>query len=417
MALISEKTRNTFWAITATLFCLQAFAQTDSELINGLSSHSEFNNELFIASLNTQILTSSVDEYLNNDSPKSIEIRVVAPKLSSRRMVRIWVQGMAINHRGELLATYADTMVEFTNAIKRTLLSGDQLRIETDGVGSLRTLLNGVEINSLQSEGFYDILIRGLVGSVPLSSDFKTNLVASGDIDQALLTRYRDTQPSALRTTAISDSVSAKQDKAEPKLASPKESTKEKAVKVAAAPKKPSPPKTAPVIAKPEIKAPPKLVKPKPAPEPEKVAKAQAELPKTQESEQKPKEEVAQLEKEPETADLTSEENTEDEVFTVDSILAEQSYTTSIIRETYKYVSYPQKSVDRNEKGSLRLQVVLDRSGSLVEVKPVEESPFSRLNKAAVKAVKKAAPFNSIPDQIKGELYVVSIPFRFELPD
>ena len=99
----------------------------------------------------------------------------------------------------------------------------------------------------------------------------------------------------------------------------------------------------------------------------------------------------------------------------VESILAQQDYTTQIISQIYKSVKYPSNAVKRNQQGSVRASVVIDRAGNLLGITLVEESDYSTLNRAVLKAINSAAPFPAIPASVKDETVEMIVPVAFKL--
>ena len=63
----------------------------------------------------------------------------------------------------------------------------------------------------------------------------------------------------------------------------------------------------------------------------------------------------------------------------------------------------------------MRIGTVVDRSGELLSVTATQESNYKLLNQAALKAVKKAAPFPALPEGIKADSFELNLPITLRL--
>ena len=74
-------------------------------------------------------------------------------------------------------------------------------------------------------------------------------------------------------------------------------------------------------------------------------------------------------------------------------------FNTRLIRSVYDEIQYPRQAVRRNLQGRLELDVTLQQDGTLVDISVGQSSGFKILDKAAVRAARKA--LTSIgPDQM-----------------
>lgn len=77
--------------------------------------------------------------------------------------------------------------------------------------------------------------------------------------------------------------------------------------------------------------------------------------------------------------------------------------------------TYPISSKSFREEGIVRIRLTLSRSGSLVKIELIDESPYKRLNDAAMRAATRASPFRSFPQEVKFETWRITLPVRFTL--
>src|SRR5690606_14610815 len=219
---------------------------------------------------------------------------------------------------------------------------------------------------------------------IPLSSDFKDALLAGGDVDAELSARYAAITPTAARAEAIAGWVA-------PEPPAPK------VVDAGLAPPKPEVPVAPPppVTSAPEPEPEPAPAAPEPEPQ---VAATPAP------AEPKPAA-PAQVAKAPAAPAPAEEEHDEDELegmVTAEPLLLRQHYMSDVMRKTLQNMRYPRRAQERAQEGSIRLAVTVARDGKLQDVKIVEESRYSLLNKEALDSVERANPFPALPEGIAG---------------
>jgi len=375
-------------------------------LLNGLAAHKELGKEMFLGALYTDQLSSNAREILQDSGDKRLELRITAKRLSSRRLNSLWIEGMAINIPGSQLAAEAENMVNFTNMLRgKRLKQGDIISISSAAGEGTLVELNGVRVGQLESDTFSSLLLSTWIGSVPLSSGFREGLLLAGEIPSERLARFEDVAPTAERRQQVAQWSA-------PKTQVVKVPTPSKPAPIR------SPDITAPSIAAPTLAAPvaaaPAL--PKPTQALAKVTKASPPAAGT------PTPLVNT------NADLLEDELFDDELgedelediaplLTAESLLSRQRFHSSLLRWTYKHIRYPNRAIDRGQEGSVRIAVIINRDGQVIESTELESSRYSTLNKAAMRAVKKASPFPSMPDEIAGEQFAFSLPIMFKLPD
>ena len=79
--------------------------------------------------------------------------------------------------------------------------------------------------------------------------------------------------------------------------------------------------------------------------------------------------------------------------FDVSEALAQRDYTPLVVAQIYKSIRYPNRAAEKNQQGTVRIGLTIDRSGELISAVATQKSTFRMLDQAALKAVNKAAPF------------------------
>lgn len=390
-------------AFIASFFVLEAYSEP---LLNGVAPYNKLGQEQFLAALYLPSTTSDVTSAMTPGGERRLELRFTASGVSSRSLNRVWIEGMAINVAGDTLQKNADGMVDFTGMVKVRLREGDRLTIDDLPNEGITVSLNGVKQGDIRrAPDLFNMLLSTWIGSVPLSSDFRNQIMAGGNINANLLARYQTTEPSAERVAAAKTLNTSKPATA-PAVAAAAATTV-----VAAAPKpsvsaptieaKPTPPAPkAQVIDKPKVEAPKAQVAEaaKPAAKPTPVAKA-APAPVN-------------------NAFLDDDEMEEEEepLLTAASLVSRQLYFSKLLRWTYKNIRYPKRALQRGQEGSVRIAVVIDRNGKVLETQTLEESSHSLLNAEALKAVERSDPFPPMPADVLGEKFEFTLPITFAIP-
>jgi TonB family protein len=92
-----------------------------------------------------------------------------------------------------------------------------------------------------------------------------------------------------------------------------------------------------------------------------------------------------------------------------------EKYLVSVRDQVARQQTYPAPSRAFREQGTVKIRITLNRSGSVIKIELMEESPYKRLNDAAMKAATRAAPFGPFPDEVKFETWKITLPIRFTL--
>lgn len=397
-------------ALSFTLLAPFSFA---APLLNGVATQSELGKEQFIAGLFTSTLASEARDVLLAQEDKRMQIRVTADRLSTRRFKRLWIEGMAINASSSELQKHAQHMADFSNMLKIKLVAGDIFTVDRSG-GNVLISLNGAQLGQIPDATFFDLLLRTWIGPVPLSSDFKDNLLMAGNVNSGLITRFESTRPTDERIAAVETALKARAKQAESEAKEDDSTPKVAVAKTDIKPKIEAPVAIAPP---PKIAAPSGSIgesKTVAVPKPEPV-KPKPEEPKP-EVEEKPK--VAAITPPPPET-LLDEESLEDEEddldFTAESLLSQQLYIAKLKRWSSSKLKYPSRAASRGHEGNVRLSIVIDRSGKVKKVDVIEAAEYSSLTKEAQNAVERANPFPPMPDDVKGDTFLFTLPVVFKL--
>lgn len=380
-------------------FALAMAANTQALEPNGTAIYSELGSDLYMGTLFLDTPSSSAEEILTSSQGKRMEIRF-SDTMSKRRWAQNWTQSIAINSAREDMISAANDLSEVLSAFQGSLNYGDTVVIDYDPLYGTSVSVNGVALAKEKSTTLFNLFLSAWIGSVPPSSQFKSAILGESD-SRNTYTTFLALKPSPENVDKVKSWNSKLKEEEERALAEAK--AEEEAMKKA------------------EEEA-QKKAEEEAMEEAQRLALIEEEKRKAQEAARKAAEEAARKEQERLAAlkaQQQSEGSVEEEEDTVDlsveSILAQQDYTTQIISQIYKSVKYPSNAVKRNQQGSVRASVVIDRAGNLLGITLVEESDYSTLNRAVLKAINNAAPFPAIPASVKDDTVEMIVPVAFKL--
>ncbi|WP_409990906.1 TonB family protein [Cellvibrio sp.] len=344
-----------------------------------MATHVDLGKEQFIGALYAGTLSDNAEKLLTSNQAMRMELKIVAPEgVTTRRFSRWWIEGMAINNTPSLLTEQADNMVKFDGLFKGRFVQNDTIAFTFEPGKGVNISINDALLGNIASDKFFGMLLRTWIGKVPLSSEYKDDILKAGNVNAALKGRYDKIKPSKERSTEVAGWSKIK---SAAELAAEKE--KEAAAKSSA-----------------------------------QTSSVDAKLLAAQKAEQA-KAEAAKLE----AAKLAAQKaastpaNDEDEkpALTAQNLLARQFYLSDNLKRIYASVRYPKKALERGQTGSVRVAVTINRQGNIVSASVVQASEFETLNEAALEAVNKVAPYPAVPDAIAGPTFEFTAPIKFVL--
>jgi protein TonB len=377
-------------------------------MLNGIAVHQELGNELFIGALYSEVLSDDPATLTNSNLPMRMELKVIAPDgIPLRRFSRLWIEGMAINNSNNLLTEQANNMVKFDGLFKGKLMPNDHVVFALNPGQGVDISLNNVLLGTISDEKFFPMLLRTWIGSVPLSSTYRENLLKVGDISADLRARYDAINFSSTRATQV-----AAWTKPEPEpvtVASSSSSAR------SSTPATPAPVIEAP-IARIELPAleQPTIVEETPVASTS-VPVESTPAPATSAPVEPTPAPVTPAPAPVAVAQDADEEEDDQPALTAESLLARQFYVSDILRRLSSNVRYPKISVQRGQEGSARIAVTIYRNGTIESMNWLEESRHDRLNNEAWEAVQRSAPFPPVPDSVPGRLFEFTAPITFTL--
>ena len=390
---VYHKVRRLLIAISVPL-CLFVATPTLALELNGVAPFSELGSEIYLAALQLDARTSDENALFSDTRERKMEVRFSSP-MSKRRWVTNWMQSIAINNNRDSLVESAEELSQILSAFADNLAPGDTVEIHFVPGKGTDIRINGTTLASGKSGRIFNLFLSSWIGQVPPSSSFKDALVGIED-SSANQGRFAALTPSPARVAAVKAWVEEEETN--------EETPAEEAAPQVAADEMPSPPridKPEPAVAPP---AAPPVVAEAPAPEP--TPEPAAAPPKA--IDEAPQPAAAE-------APAPATEDDGDVDLSVEAILAQQEYSTGLIRQIYGNVKYPAISVKRGQEGTVRVSLIVARSGAIASLRLLDESKYGALNKEAVRAIEAAAPFNPLPNAIREAQLEIVVPISFKL--
>jgi TonB family protein len=383
-----------FLCASFSLLCMAAAPQ-----LNGMAVHIDLGKEQFIGALYSSTLSDNPDKLITNNQPMRMELKIVAPEgIATRRFSRWWIEGMAINNSAALLTEQADNMVKFDALFKGRFVNNDEVSFSYEPGKGVNISVNDVFLGNIAGDKFFGMLLRTWIGKVPLSSDYKDGILKNGKVSEELKTRFAKIKPSQARIAEVSTWSKLK---SPAEIAAEKEKEKEaKEAAALAAAAKASSVSTSSV-----------------ADNAAKLAAQKAEQTKAEAAKLAAQKAAAEAAAATATATASSDSDDEDAkpALTAQTLLARQFYVSDQLKKIYGNVRYPKKALERNQTGSVRVAIVIDRKGNILKTSIAQASEFETLNDAATDAVSKSGPFSALPDAITGTTFEFTAPLKFTL--
>jgi periplasmic protein TonB len=439
--------------ILTTFVCLsfttQLYANLIAELsdgdtltMKGIGMHKELRNDIYLGALFGPESVTNVELLIGDNVAKRMSIRFIS-NYSARKMARHWKERLAMNNSRSKWQPLTKDIVLFSRIFKRNFQVGDEINIDhVPGVGTQVTL-NGTLFKTIKTVGFADLLLNVWLGTNPPTKAFKfairgenkTTLASYSDSYSNLQIDKGRFDADLIDITKVASVTKTKvntQD-TKPKTKKTESNITKDIIKVASLPKVNLPVQEKLVPAKVNPLADNKTVK-KTTEQPQ---------PKTEANTKVATDKVATMDLKIEKPELelkssligshkvTSQSNekvaiasksgspattiTESEEDFFDADLISGSYIRDLINAVRKHEKYPKKAYIRGEQGTVGARVTIGSKGEVISVDIIERSGSRILDRSVIKMVKKAAPFEMIPKELKLEKFEFDLPITFQL--
>ncbi|RMH45715.1 MAG: TonB family protein [Gammaproteobacteria bacterium] len=408
-------------------------------MLNGLGKAKQLSDDFYIGALYLPRPIRSADGIASYTGPKRMEIRIVAKRVSGRRLNQYWKDAITINNDKSIWQPQVRDVLAFANLFKKhNLTTGDTIDIDyLPGEGTL-VYVNGYRIGRFSSGALYSLILNTWIGPRPPSSAFKIGIMGGNDSKTQLKLQeeFLSLSPSDKRIKAAkawSEEIAAERARALAKR-SPKVKSKEKRAdqttsekKVAKAAKKEGAEAQSSKVKNVGVGKQAKNSKKK------EVAKEKGEQRNnTNDKKDKATEEAVRLalaQAEAERKKLEEERKKQEaaRLKALKIVKARSEYEDKLRAAIRSHLSYPIQDMLRNrkyrrmlEKGQMRSEGVIwllvGRDGSVQSTRIEESTGISLLDKAAIRAVEKSDPLPAMPQILPEESFELLVRVEFVSP-
>lgn len=400
---------------------LSVSAQADL-VLNGSSVYSDLGKNQFAAALYLETPQKNPDSVHSMEGERRMEVRVLN-NYSKRRWFNLWMQSISINNSRETFSKSAQDLITLMQAAKSAPQKGDFIEYLSSSTQGTSMRFNGTELVADLPVEVFGLLLNTWIGAIPPSTNFKQEILGNQRHPEAMQLLETVTTDPQRKTLAASWILPPKPKTV--KVAVKPAIKKAPKAKAVAAVKPKEKATLSPVTAVAEKVAVTETIK-------EAVKETTKEATINKMAAAKPTADVtrsasaalskaastktAAIETATSDKEVATNADSEDELdFSVAEALAMRDYTPLVVQKIYKKISYPSRAINRGFEGTVRMAIVVSKTGALESATIAQASNHSILNKAAIKATERAAPFPELPAALNIDQFEITVPITFKL--
>lgn len=380
--------------ILLVLVWLPAVAMANTQSPIGIGLYSELKKGYFYGALYCELETQDESLLMSYKGFKQLEMRIAVDSISPRKFRKLFNNMIAISNPSSVYEKHGNDIVRFTEILKDKLVMGDQIIVNNDKQKT-QVFINRQLALTLNNPQFLNVLLKGWIGRFPPNAQFKQDVLGlSGQPHKnAFYTlNYSDQRQQQIAAWWQDDTLTtqAQQEK--------EQQAERERQRIAAA----------------EQKRLETLAKQAKTQQEQKAAQRLAAIAREKQIEEEAKQKALTLKRAQERERKIQAE--QKRIAELEKIqLLENRYFKQLVRAANEKVMYPEKAYRRGQEGYVKIRVFINAEGEVMDAETEQSSEVSALDRAALKAAKKASPYPPIPKEIpldEGQ-YEFSIPFRF----
>lgn len=423
-----------------TVLLMTSHVSFADSVLNGLAKYEALGTTKYVAALYLTETTQRADSILRADAPTRMVIRITASKITPRRFLSTWVANLSVNTSNQEMAENIEHLSKFNALLQNPLYRGDLIEFHYTPEQKLNVSINDTLLGNISSRQFSQMLLRTWVGDVPVSSTFRSQLLAGGNYDRTTNTLFTSYTPGPSRIEQVKLWLSDSTDKDTSRPEAPSDTEQRKSAAVASSSELivhdrqptnisqvatdsplPNTRNTAQVVA---ISPGEKRNRENTAPNlpADDQSLLQSSVPKSSEKSaasnqttlnELQNDELDHKQQKPESTDENTDENA---ALSEAELIVFEQYYRAARAQIVKYKTMPRKAFQRRAEGELRLEITVNRAGNVTYTRVIEPSQHEMFQKQALDAVAKASPLPAIPNEIAGETLTFTLAMRYELP-
>lgn len=390
-----------------TVFCLSS-VQANSLVLNGSAVYSHLNRDLYLGGLYLPTLNDDPDYIFAGSTAKRMQIIVKVPSWSPRRWSQIWQNNIAINNDSfSSDQNVQQALMTFTSFPRQDIKAGDEIVIDYQPSGNSRVLLNGDLVLEVAGTDFFNYMVNTWIGKLPPTREFRQNILgqeAANESQKESLLGHR-----VQRAGLFSGWVAAE------KAALKAEQDRIDQARIAAAAEQQQIQRSAEAARQAELKRQEDLrlqqqqqnqVAQQPSQEAQRIAKQRAD----QQRKQQEQAAAAQAQKLKSQGKANTSKALEDEQLYHLNMLQWQ-----LQRQLQATVSYPAWAKQFGQEGLVELDLQVNRQQEVSKLQARNDGASDLLVNEVKRAVAVAATKTSIPVNLAGDSWPVSVSYLFSL--
>lgn len=391
--------------ILLSLFCLPS-VQADSLILNGSAVYSHLTRDLYLGGLYLPTVSDDPDYITSAATAKRMQIIVSVSSWSPRRWSQIWQNNIAINNDSfDADANTQQALMTFTSFPREDIKAGDEIVIDYQPNGNSRVLLNGDLVLEVPGTAFFNYMVNTWIGKLPPTRDFRQRILGQEPINEDQknsLVNHR-----LQRAGLFSGWVAAE------KAAIKAEQVRIAEARAAAAAEKKQLQRSAEAARQAELQRQQQL-KAQQSTQSQQAEQAKAERLAKQRAEQQRKEQEQAIAAQAKKLQSQGKKNSSK------ALAEEQRYYLSMLqwqlqRQTQASVTYPAWAKQFGQEGLVELDFRVNRAKEVSNMQARNDGASDLLVNEVKRAVTAAALQASIPADLAGDDWPVSVSYLFSL--
>ncbi|WP_028670449.1 TonB family protein [Saccharospirillum impatiens] len=416
--------------LVAALFSLasSSHALANELMLNGLAPYQYLSKTFYVASFYAEQPITSTAQFAADSGAKRMVIKVSADKWSPRQFNQMWKQDIAINNNLRANPDVINLITAFTETPSDDFTRGDTIVIDYAPGQGTRITLNESDWLESGDDLLFRTLANAWLGEIPTSLRFQEAMLAGGAFSEHpthtqwvnqndaltiasnrmnLLASFSGESVTARRQAEQRAAEEAERQAAQAELEAQRQrdtarlaEAREQARQLA------------------EARA---LTEAETAELARAREQASAEARALEQARAQADAERRALELSNAQAAAEAEANAERQAQLQQQVAVYQQdqYRWELLRTIYPRVTYPEWAQQLSKEGRVQAEVVITRSGELVEIASIRPADAGLLGQAFRTAIENAAPFPPVPDAYEGngdsDRFRATLDYHFQL--
>ncbi len=154
--------------------------------LNGLGKVKELSDDFYLGALYLEQPYRSVESISYINSPKRMELRIAAERVSARRFSQYWKEAISINNGRNIWQPQLKDVLTFARLFSKNLTTGDIVDIDFLPRRGTFVSINGKRMGRIRNRSFFNLVLMTWIGPRPPSEQFKLGVMGGNDSTTAI---------------------------------------------------------------------------------------------------------------------------------------------------------------------------------------------------------------------------------------